>query len=64
MGEFANGIKVNTFHGDYDDIINVGINVNEIKDNPVNEKGFVNISIKKAKSGDWYQQLNEYKKEK
>lgn len=60
---FANGIKVRTYHSTYGDIINLGIDVEKIKENPINENGFVNITLKKGKSGDWYQNLNEYKKE-
>lgn len=62
MADFAKGIYVDTYHGDFGDIINLSINVDRIKENPVTDKGYVKIQLKKAKSGEWYQQLNEYKK--
>lgn len=62
MAEFAKGIYLDTYHGEYGDIINASINVEKIKENPIDDKGYVKIAIKKAKSGDWYQQLKENKK--
>lgn len=62
MADFAKGVFIDTYHGDYGDIINLSIHTEKIKENPITEKGYVKISLKKAKSGEWYAALNEYKK--
>ncbi|MBE7084246.1 MAG: hypothetical protein E7373_06585 [Clostridiales bacterium] len=61
--EFPKGIYTDTFHGDYGDIINMSIHVDKIKENPVSDKGYIKIQIKKSKEkNEWYAVLNEYKK--
>lgn len=61
--EFAKGVFIDTYHGDYGDIINMSIHVDRIKENPVSDKGYVKIQIKKSKEKqEWYAALNEYKK--
>lgn len=63
MADFAKGIYTDTFHGDYGDIINMSIHVDKIKENPVSDKGYVKIQIKKSKEkNEWYAVINEYKK--
>lgn len=59
--QFAEGVSVSTkFDGD---LINLGINVEKFcNENPINESGFINISLKKSKKGDYYAVQNNYKK--
>lgn len=54
QAEFAKGVNVKVQETKFGDIIKVGINVEQIMDNPINEAGFINIEIKKAKSGALY----------
>lgn len=61
MAEFAKGVNVKAIDGKYGLMINVGVNVEKIMENPINEAGFVNITIKKSKSGNWYAEVNEPK---
>ena len=54
VSEFAKGVNVKVQETKFGDIIKVGINVEQIMENPINEAGFINIEIKKAKSGAMY----------
>ena len=52
--DFAKGLTVKVQETKFGDIIKVGINVEAVMENPINEQGFINIEIKKAKSGKLY----------
>ena len=52
--DFAKGLTVKVQETKFGDIIKVGINVEAIMENPINEQGFINVEIKKAKSGKLY----------
>lgn len=54
MAEFAKGVNVKVQETRFGDIIKVGINVEQVMENPINEAGFINIEIKKARSGAMY----------
>ena len=60
---YPKGIKTTTFKFDNGgEIIKLGINVEKIKENPLNGE-WLNVDIKKSKDkGEWYTVLNEYKK--
>lgn len=63
MVEFAKGIKVKTVTTQYGEIIKLGIDTEKIKENPLNGT-WLNIDLKKSKEKDeWYQSINDYKKE-
>ena len=49
--EFAKGVSVKVKETKFGDIIKVGLNVEEIMENPINDEGFINIEIKKSKAG-------------
>ena len=49
--EFAKGVSVKVQETKFGDIIKVGLNVEEIMENPINDEGFINIEIKKSKAG-------------
>ena len=36
--------------------------INFCENNPTNEKGYINIDLKKSKNDKWYAELNTYKK--
>ena len=59
---FAKGVNLKTIPTQYGEMISVGINTEKIFENPMNGQ-YVNFIFKKAKSGKWYAQNNEYKKE-
>ena len=50
--EFTKGINLKTIQTKYGDIIKVGINLDEIEQNPKNGS-WINFEIKKAKSGNY-----------
>ena len=52
--DFAKGLTVKVQETKFGDIIKVGINVEAVMENPINEQGFINVEIKKAKSGKLY----------
>lgn len=52
--DFAKGLTVKVQKTKFGDIIKVGINVEAVMENPINEQGFINVEIKKAKSGKLY----------
>ena len=49
--EFAKGVSVKVQETKFGDIIKVGLNVEEIMENPIIDEGFINIEIKKSKAG-------------
>lgn len=52
--DFAKGIHVEAQETKFGDIIKLGINVEQIMENPINEAGFINIELKKSKAGNLY----------
>ena len=63
MAEFVKGMRVKTQQTQYGEIIKIGINLEEFKQNPVNERGYINIDILTSKKGEKYAKINAYKKE-
>ena len=61
--DFTQGIKIKSIQTKYGEILKVGINTNEIFNNPVNEQGWLNSDFKKSKNNTWYAVNNTYKKE-
>lgn len=61
MSEFAKGLKVKVQPTQYGEIIKLGVNMEEFKQNPVNERGYVNIDILTSKEGKKYAKINDYK---
>lgn len=54
MTEFVKGMKVKTQETKYGEIIKLGVNLEEFKQNPFNERGWVNIDILTSKEGKKY----------
>ena len=61
MSEFAKGIKVSVQETKYGEIIKLGVKMSEFQQNPVNERGYVNIDILTSKEGKKYAKINDYK---
>lgn len=62
MSEFVKGMKVKVQPTQYGEIIKLGINLEEFKQNPFNERGWVNIDILTSKEGKKYAKINDYQK--
>ena len=58
---FPKGVKTDGRETQYGDIIKLGIKMDEFKENPVNERGYINLDIKKSQNGKWYTSINTYK---
>lgn len=61
MSEFAKGVKVSVQETKYGEIIKLGVKMEEFQQNPVNERGYVNIDILTSKEGKKYAKINDYK---
>lgn len=60
MAEFAKGINVKVVNTKFGEIIKLGINLEQFgEQNPINERGYINVELKKAKSGEYYATLQE-----
>lgn len=59
MAEFAKGVNCKTIKTKFGEIIKLGVNLEQFGENPINDAGFINVEIKKAKSGDFYVTLAE-----
>lgn len=57
--EFAKGVSVKVQETKFGDIIKLGINVEQIMENSINESGFINIELKKSKAGKLYATIAE-----
>lgn len=57
---FPHGVSIKQVQTKFGEIIKVGIHTEKIFENEMNGQ-YVNFDIKKAKSGKWYAQNNEYK---
>lgn len=60
MAEFAKGVNCKTIKTKFGEIIKLGINVEQFcEGNEVNDSGFINVEVKKSKSGEYYVVLAE-----
>lgn len=59
MAEFAKGVNVKVVNTKFGEIIKLGINLEQFGENPINERGYINVELKKAKSGEYYVSLQE-----
>lgn len=57
--EFAKGISVKVQKTMFEDIIKLGINVEQFLENEPNEAGFINIELKKSKAGKMYATISK-----
>jgi hypothetical protein len=64
MTEFAKGMNVKVVKTKYGEIIKVGIKIEEIGENPINDDGCVNIDILTSKNGKKYAVVDTYKPKK
>ena len=62
MSEFVKGMQVKVQPTQYGEIIKLGVKMEEFQQNPVNERGYVNIDILTSKEGKKYAKINDYKK--
>lgn len=63
MVDFVKGLNIKTIKTKYGEILKCGINVGDLvsDENKINEGGWINFTIKKGKSGNWYAEVNENK---
>lgn len=54
MADYTKGIRIKTLNSRYGEFIAVGLNIEEFKNNPINERGYVNFRLYKSKAGEWY----------
>lgn len=59
MAEFAKGVRVKVVKTKFGEIIQLGVNFEHFCENEPNESGYVNIELKKAKSGEMYAYIQE-----
>lgn len=65
MANFAKGVRVKSQQTKYGEIIKLGINLEEFSENPINERGYINIDILRAKETNKpYAVINTYSNEK
>ena len=61
---FADGVSIKPKETRYGEILKVGIKAKPFMDflaKYTNERGYVNLDLKKGQSGKWYMELNAYK---
>lgn len=64
MTKFAKGVNIKAVKTKYGEILKVGIKLEEFADNPINERGYINFDILRAKETNKpYAALDEYKKD-
>ena len=63
MADFVKGMYLDSIATKYGEIIKGAIHKDRFLENKFNEKGYLNIEIKKSKEGNVYAQINEYKGE-
>ena len=64
MTKFAKGVNLKSVKTKYGEILKVGIKLEEFANNPINERGYINFDILRAKETNKpYTALDEYKKE-
>ncbi len=57
--EFAKGVNVKTIQTKFGEIIKLGVNLEAFSENSINERGYINIELKKSKAGEYYAVLSE-----
>lgn len=63
---FADGVKIDAKQTQYGEIIKLGIKADEFIDflaKYTNDRGYVNLDLKKGQKGNYYLELNTYKSE-
>lgn len=63
---FADGIKIKSYQTKYGEILKFGIKSDDFMEflaKHTNDRGYCNIDVLKGKSGNWYGELNQYKKD-
>ena len=64
MVEFAKGVNLKTVTTKYGEIIKVGIKLEDFSENPINDRGYINFDILRAKETDKpYAALDTYKQD-
>lgn len=58
---FAKGVTVKTIKKDDWEIIKLGFEHEKFYENPINERGYINIVLKRSKKGEWYAVQDTYK---
>lgn len=61
---FADGVSIKPKETRYGEILKIGIKAEPFMDflaKYTNERGYVNLDLKKGQSGKWYMELNTYK---
>lgn len=60
---FAEGLKVTSHETKYGEIIKLGIKYDKFTEfmaKHVNDRGYINIDLKRSQRGSWYSELNTY----
>lgn len=64
MTNFAKGVNLKSVKTKYGEILKVGIKLEEFANNPINERGYINFDILRAKETNKpYAALDDYKKD-
>lgn len=63
MTYFAKGVNLKSVKTKYGEILKVGIKLEEFANNPINERGYINFDILRAKETKPYAALDDYKKD-
>lgn len=58
---FAKGVNVKVVPTQYGEIIKLGINYEEVGENPINDDGWINLDILTSKNGKKYAVNNNFK---
>lgn len=61
---FAKGVNVKVVKTQYGEIIKVGINYEQVGENPINDDGWINIDILTSKNGKKYAVVDTYRLKK
>ena len=62
--QFVKGFSIKSIQTKYGELLKGAINLEQIGENPKNEKGWVNFTIKRGKeTGSPYAEIDNYKKE-
>lgn len=64
MTKFAKGVNLKSVKTKYGEILKVGIKLEEFANNPINERGYINFDVLRAKETNKpYAALDNYKKD-
>jgi hypothetical protein len=61
---FAKGVNVKVIKTQYGEILKLGVNVNQLGENPINDDGWVNLAIMTSKAGKKYVVVDDFKPKK